>query len=167
MEQDNSPDNIIQFPDTKEIERGRQATALSVFEKMANQPSLSPITDRDTSRYACRLLQYAGAADSELDDGFLKDNAECLRAIRISTHVSDRAWDDLIDKDSDDYDEAFAYIVEQIHAISGNPEELEVERRALNVLLELRVGAINVGIERQARWEDIARLLVSNFNKND
>lgn len=167
MNQNHSPDNIIQFPDTEEIERGRQTTALNIFESMANHLSLSPATDQDTNRYACRLLQYAGASDSELDDGLLKENAERLRTVRSSTHVSDKAWDNLIDKHSNDYDEAFAYIVNQIHATSENSEELEVERRALGVLLDLRVGAINVGIERQERWKNIARLLVGNFSKND
>lgn len=167
MEQNYIPDNVTQFPDKAELVVRQRIETLGRFESLATHFSISPATDHDTRRYAHQLLQYAGINSDKLDESELKENAQRLSAIRFSTGVSDTMYDNLVDPDHDDYDEAFAYIVDQMKATRDDAGRLEDERRALSVLLDLRVGAINVGIERHEQWKKIAKLLVGNFSDDE
>lgn len=154
MSKEMPPDNIIPF--TSKVEKLDTMDDREVLEHFLAQLR-HPGAAGDE---AGRVLEYAGARSY---DGLTEDRVawrERMLEIRSFIAYSDQDWDNLVDESHEDYDAGFAAIVRALQQTRGN-ESFEEQRKALQILLDVRVAAIKNGLSDTSQWEQLAETLAT------
>ena len=107
-----------------------------------------------------KILVYAGTKSSENLSDERRAWRDRMVTIRFSIGYSDNDWDKLIDQHDEEYDAGFAAIVSALQD-TRDSKDLSDERKALQVLLDLRVAAINRGLQDTKDWQLLAKKLTS------
>lgn len=105
------------------------------------------------------VLCYAGIKRVDGLTDLRQKWRERIRTIESQTAaLSDKMYDDLIDPRHESYDEGFASLIESILEIHDN-DELDIQRRALRALSDLRIASLRVGAYDSRPWCVLAEQL--------
>jgi hypothetical protein len=156
---------VIRFPveDAFDIETARDDEVLHRFINRFVHPSQTK--GRSREELANFILELGGTKEPDELSETMKKTRERIINIRFSTAgLSNSEYDALINPKNKKYDDGFAALYYALISTRANASDLGDERAALNVLMELRVASIKLGLHRSDNWVVAANLLSQDMD---
>lgn len=157
---------IIRFPieDAFDIETARDDEVLHRVMNRLTHPSQT--NGKSSGEIANLILELGGTKPPDGLSETMQKIRERIIGIRFDTAgLSDSDYDAFLDPKNKKYDEGFAALCHGLVSTRANAGELEDERAALYVLMELRVAAIKkLGLYRPDTWIRVAELLTQDLD---
>jgi len=157
---------VIRFPieGAFDVETARDDEVLEQIMNRLVHPSQAKGKSRE--ELANIILELGGTKSPDGLSETMKKTRERVVDIRFGTAgLSNSDYDALLDPRDEQYDEGFAALYHALMSTRANAGELETERSALNVLMELRVAAVKkLGLYNPDDWIRVAKLLTRDLD---
>lgn len=116
------------------------------------------VTKHDSAVLADTILEYTGVKGTTATVLRQAWRDRIVRIEQATAALSDTAYDELVDRSSDTYDEGFAALVDALTS-TRDQRDVELQRHALMRLTHLRVAALRVESRDTEPWTVLAGLL--------